>query len=276
MKKLLIAVAIVVSSISSYAMSTTAVRVGEQNERMTIRTDLIDNQQRPVVIINHGDVYGGGAEKFRRNVKPTFGMGETVVEWWHSKGFHVVAPLRRGYGQSGNHYSGDFNGCNNPDMFKAGKEQAEDVMATVQWVKSQPWFNGQIVLEGQSGGGSAVVFAAASNDPAVRAVVNFSGLRGSRNDGTPCGLEQQNTMMAQVGRATQVPQFWVYAANDPKISADVANKWANIVNRNGGNVKLLVTDPIYKKGEDNGHSVMIHTEMWNHVVTKFLKEALHS
>jgi dienelactone hydrolase len=162
-------------------------------------------------------------------------------------------------------------------MYDAIASQAEDVIAAAKWANSQQWSSGQMILEGQSGGGSAVVAAAAYNEPYIKGVVNFSGLRGSQDNGVPCGLEQQNEIMRSIGRATRTPQLWIYANNDAKIRADIATQWANIVNSSGGNVKLLITKSIMKEnGGDDGHSVMFHKELYETQMNSFLSSVMSS
>lgn len=273
MKNIIAAVMMFIASSVALAMTTDEADLGSY--MMVIRVDLLDDKPRPVVILNHGDVYGPRGEEFRRNVKPTFGMPKQLVNWWKSKGFHVVSPLRMGYGSSGHSYTGDFGGCRNPDMFNAIMNQAADVVAAVNYLKGKQWFNGNVILQGNSGGGAAVVYASVANDRTVRGIVNFSGLRGSKGDGIPCGVEQQKQMIQVAGKATRTPQLWIYAANDPKISVQVVKDWASTFQAEGGNLKLLITRPIYKRnGEDDGHAVMGKRELWDKEVTDFLRRVM--
>jgi dienelactone hydrolase len=103
------------------------------------------------------------------------------------------------------------------------------VLATVSWLRGEPWADARLVLlVGQSVGGLATVAAAAQHPAGVVGYVNFAGGTGGNPEHSPgrsCDPDQLTRLYAAYGRATTIPNLWVYAENDQYWGAAQPATW---------------------------------------------------
>ncbi|MFA5111898.1 MAG: CocE/NonD family hydrolase, partial [Desulfobaccales bacterium] len=163
----------------------------------------------PLVVLSHGTP---------RNPRQRVAQGRLRydAQSWEfvSMGFAVVIPMRRGYGHSEGPYAEDEGTCGQARFYEAGLESARDLRAAVAAVSRLPLIDPQrLVLAGHSSGGFASLVLASQGLPGVRGVINFSGGRGSMEEGN-CSPARLIEACALLGRHTRVPTLWVYAEND--------------------------------------------------------------
>jgi len=192
----------------------------------------------PVAVLNHGTPSG---DKGRR------AMGRwnepEPINALVDLGFAVVVPMRRGFGATGGRYNGSIGGCSNPDFYNGSLGAAEDIVATVNYVKSLPQVDSsRILLIGFSAGGIASMAAASMQPEGVKAVMNFSGGRGSGRSsskkGVPCYPERMASAIGIYAKNITVPVLWYYAENDSFFGPEVVKSWFASFQRSGAKGEL--------------------------------------
>lgn len=167
-------------------------------------------------------------------------------------GFEVIVPIRRGYGATGGTYAENPGSCNGPDFASAGRNAAQDILATIDYADTLPDVDREhIVLVGQSAGGFASLAAASYAPKGVVAVVNFSGGRGGRPTtapGQPCEPLRMAQVIGKFASTTTVPVFWHYVENDQYFSPDVVRTWYSAFVEAGGHGKLIIEKPFGRDG----------------------------
>jgi dienelactone hydrolase len=229
----------------------------------------------PVVVYSHGR---SGTEVERARTRPP--VMQSHVRYWLDKGFAVVAPIRPGYGQTGGADREDsgvrydiFGNCWGPPGFgRAAAAAREAVLATLAWIRQQPWADAsRIVLEGTSMGGLASIATAAVNPPGVVAYVNFAGGTGgdgSRAPGHSCGSADMRSLMSIYGAMTRVPGLWLYARNDSYWGTHWPRAWHRAFAEAGGPASFVMTDPV--PGAD-GHALLARgAPQWRPHVDRFI------
>lgn len=157
----------------------------------------------PVVIINHGKANGLAREQPRARYP---NATRTLVE----NGFMVVLPMRQGFAQSDGEFQTGWDPC---DIAQSGKEQAEDVLATLAYLRTRAEASrSNIILVGHSLGGLISLAAASEAPEGVRAVVNFAG--GWRNRLCKEWPTELIHAMRVYGSKTRIPTLWFYGEND--------------------------------------------------------------
>jgi len=89
-----------------------------------------------------------------------------------AQGFAVVVPMRRGYGGSEGNRVGNAGG----DLTRYGLENALDIQAAIQFLKTQPYADAKrIVVIGQSTGGLVTMAYLSVAEQGVLSGINFHG-----------------------------------------------------------------------------------------------------
>ena len=171
------------------------------------------------------------------------------------RGFAVIVPMRRGYGETGGAWAETYFRCSSPDYYAAGVQAARDLVATVEYARSLAYVHRErIILLGQSAGGFASIAAASHNPPGVIAVVNLSGGRGGRphtQPGEPCDPDNMTSAIARFAQTIRVPVLWHYAENDRYFAPVHVRAWFHAFESAGAPGTLVMQPPF---GED-GHGM---------------------
>jgi len=229
----------------------------------------------PLVVFSHGRASDLAS---RRHVLQ--GVSSEQVRYWVGRGFAVVSPVRPGYGpkgggdpeSSGAHFSGTGVCDRQPDYRHALAPAVKSVEATLAWAKGQAWADTRrIVLVGQSMGGFTTVGSGAQHWPGVIGYVNFAGGAGGSPELSPghsCDPRQLEQIFGELGKATQVPNLWVYAHNDQYFGPDEPPKW-HAAFAKGGSPTRFVHHPDLDDGD--GHGLSRHSrKIWGPYVDGFL------
>ncbi len=164
----------------------------------------------PIVVLSHGSPRSARERRATGRMRMV-----TQAEPFVAMGFAVLVPTRRGYGDSGGHWSEGYGSCAHPDYYSAGLASAVDLRAAVDAVRRAPWADGhRVLLVGQSAGGFGSVAASSLPFEGLAGVVNFAGGRGSLAPDSVCGESRLVQAMARYGAAARVPELWIYSAND--------------------------------------------------------------
>ena len=194
----------------------------------------------PLVVLSHGSPRSAqdrrldGRQRLAGQAEPFLVMG-----------YAALVPTRRGYGESGGEWAESYGPCRDPDYYAAGLASARDIRAAVDAVRGAPWADTRrIVLAGQSAGGFGSVAAAASSFEGLVGVVNFAGGRGSRGPDDVCGEEKLVEAMARYGRASRVPELWLYSENDRFFGPALVRRMVHAFVASGGDAQFVRAPPV--------------------------------
>jgi dienelactone hydrolase len=162
-----------------------------------------------------------------------------------NRGWLAVAVMRRGFGQSDGPLAVPLS-CQSTSFVERFSSDADDLAATLEAIESRPDADTtRVIAIGVSAGGGAVMALSARNPRNLRAVINISG--GLYAQGCP-----KEDVLVQAfkdfGTKSRVPTLWMYAKNDTSFSPEVVALMRNAFLDGGGNVKLVMFDPIGKDG----------------------------
>ncbi|HEY4248666.1 MAG TPA: alpha/beta fold hydrolase [Lacunisphaera sp.] len=210
--------------------------------------------RNPVVIFNHGSAGRGVAPA----VFVSHAWDPALI--FHSLGYTVVVPVRKGYGKS---EGANIEESTAPQGIQLDSA-VEDLDAVVEYLKAQPHVDPtRIVLAGQSRGGFLSVVYAGRNPDKVTGVLNFAG--GWWGEHMP-GADFNPIQFRQAGRTAKVPMLWLYAGHDSFYSLEYTEKNFQEFRAAGGKGRLLEVPEI--QGE--GHFLMSWPEKWTDAATAYL------
>ena len=225
----------------------------------------------PWIVLSHGTA-------LTREINRSIGRYRSlpVAREWVRRGYAVLVPIRRGYGASGGDTFGDSYGtCKRPDFRRAGEGGALDLLATVDWAKTQRDLDPKRwLLVGQSAGGFASIYTASKRPAGLVAVLAFAPGRGGRPDthpGEPCASNETGELFASIAAKIAVPVLWFYAQNDEYIGPRVQNLWFKSFQAGGGRGELFVAPPF---PERRGHGVFPSPKgipIWTREVARFFR-----
>jgi len=196
------------------------------------------------------------------------------IREWVKRGYAVIVPVRRGYGASGGGKFGDsYGNCSRPDFRGAGEGAALDLLATIEWAKTQRDLDPKRwLLVGQSSGAFASIYAASKHPDGLVAVLAFAPGRGGRPDthaGQPCAPDSMARLFASIAPDIAVPVLWFYAENDEFIGPAAARLWFDSFRKAGGQGDFVMLPPF---PERRGHGVYpsaTGTPLWTAAVATF-------
>jgi dienelactone hydrolase len=212
----------------------------------------------PLVVINHGKSPGNSHMQAR--YRPL-----NAVRYFLERNYVVFVPMRQGFSQSGGNYSD--GSCS---MDANGRNQAEDVQATIEFAHTLPYVDkGKTIVLGQSHGGwTTLAYGASNPDKSVKGLVNFAG--GLKNES--CGGWQSGLYRAalEFGEESKIPSIWFYGDNDSYFSREVSD--AMFLNYQKGNPKAEFI--AYGNFESDSHTLFTNRNgrvIWEPYLTKFLQ-----
>ena len=236
--------------------------------------------RREVVLFSHGSTGGWVTSPKEASGAPPL----SVVEFFVSRGFTVVAPMRRGVGFSTGTYreecpfnAGEYTLAENTAVSTTGLEEARrDTGAVVNQIifgKLVPT-NSKILLVGISRGGFLSLITAGQRPELAKGVVNFVGGWLSISDKWPesenaARLRFQCDQLASAGKRARVPTVWVYGARDGFYSETVTRQFFRAFMEAGGqgDYVFVAEHPL-----PNGHNIANQLALWGSRVDQFLSE----
>ncbi len=222
-----------------------------------------------LVVINHGSP-ANAADRPRQAVGT---CGQEAARWFLDRGFVVLFPLRRGYGDTGGQWAETYGRCDEADYVAAGLETARDIDAAVRFGTALPFVQpAHAVVVGVSAGGWGTVAYDSQPHPLVSAMVSMAGGRGGHQDGLPgrnCHPEKLAQAAGQFGKTATTPMLWVYAANDSFFAPPIAEALHESFTAAGGRTTFQQTGPYGTDGHrlfpGNGGSAI-----WGPMVAAYL------
>ena len=223
----------------------------------------------PWIVLSHGTATTAEANRAIGRYRPL-----PPIREWVRRGYAVIVPVRRGYGESGGEHFGDaYGGCARPDFRRAGEGAALDLLATIAWAKAERDLDTKRwLLVGQSAGGFASIYTATKHPDGLVAVLAFAPGRGGdpeKRPGEPCASDRMAELFASIAPHVPVPVLWFYAANDQFIGPRVQKLWFESFRSARGRGELVVIAPF---PERLGHGVFPSTRgipLWTSAVSRF-------
>jgi dienelactone hydrolase len=223
-----------------------------------------------VVVINHGSPVDGS-----QRARMTLPRYSALSSWFLARGYVVVLPLRRGYGETGGSWAETYGQCQNPDYYNAGLQGAADIKAALDFMRAQAYVApDRALIVGESAGGWATLAFSSQNPAGVSGMIDFAGGRGGHQrlpDGgigncTPNALV---TAAARYGATARVPTLWIYTANDSFFEPSLVRRMFDAYNGAGGRG---IYKPLGAFGNE-GHGLAgsdYGVAIWSGPVTEFL------
>jgi dienelactone hydrolase len=215
--------------------------------------------KHPVVIFNHGSTGPGIIP-----VTETY-RGAAPIEFFHSLGYIVVEPMRKGRGASeGPNVEEDESVAPDVQLDSA----IEDVHAVVEYLRTQTNVDSnRIVVSGVSRGGLLSVAYAGRYPEGVIGVINFSG--GWFGEGMPTA-DFNFKAFAEAGHNAKVPMLWLYGDHDSFYSLKFDEAEFKKFQEAGGRGEMVEVHDI--PGE--GHLLFLWMNRWQDKATGYLKMSL--
>lgn len=236
---------------------------------VTVWRDDAARQPHPILILNHGrdgDAQGRanmGRARYTANSK-----------WFAQLGFLVAVPTRIGYGETGGPDIEDTGVCNRKVYPPAYTAAAEQTLQVLQALRKRPDVAAdEVVVAGQSFGGTTAITVAALNPPGVKLALNFAGGAGGnpkQSPQEPCLPASIEAMFRGYGKTARVPTLWVYTENDMYFGPAYPRQWFGAFQQAGG-VGEHVLFPAH--GSD-GHSLFTAApQVWRPRVLEALRRS---
>jgi dienelactone hydrolase len=226
---------------------------------------------RPLVVINHGSP-ADGSERGAMT-RPRY---PALSSWFVARGYVVVLPLRRGYGETDGEWAEAYGPCDNADYYDAGLRAASDIKATIDFMRHQPFVAAdRTIVVGHSAGGWATLALSSLNPPGVSGMIDFAGGRGGQqeldDDGNTGNCSPKALVWAagKYGTTARVPMLWISAANDSFFAPALVRAMVDAYKGAGGRVTYR---PLGKFGHD-GHTLASSDSgvaLWSRPVADFL------
>jgi dienelactone hydrolase len=224
-----------------------------------------------LIIINHGSPPNAAD-------RPKMRVGrcqQEAAQWFLSRGYVVVFPLRRGYGETGGAWAENTGGCPNPDYVRGGLETARDIDAVVNYAAGLPFVRHEgAVVVGQSAGGWGAIAYDSAPHPKVAAFIVMAGGRGGHMHSQPnnnCRPDLLADAAGRFGKTATTPMLWIYAANDSFFAPPIARALWHSFTTAGGKADLQQPGPY----DEDGHHLFFGPEgskVWGPLAERYLTE----
>jgi dienelactone hydrolase len=222
-----------------------------------------------VVVLNHGV---GASREARLLESPQLFLHTAAA--FAARGYAVVMPLRRGFGDSGGVFAESPGSCSDPHFRRGERAAAADALAAYTFAQKLPYVDpSRMMLAGQSAGGVVSLYAASESPPGLLAVMAFAAGRGADaggQPGVPCAAAALGALFQEMGKAIKVPTLLYYAENDLFFGPSTARMWFSRLHEGAPNAELVV-QPAF---ESNGHFVFTDPDgerSWLPAVEDFLR-----
>lgn len=238
----------------------------------------VKNDRHEVVLFSHGSTAG----EIRSPKEPWEGPPVSLLRFFTTRGYTVVAPMRRGRGESSGTYVEEcaiyLGKCTLAQQTAMTERSLREAMLDTAAVLDQVVFgrlvprDSKILLAGVSRGGFLALMAAAARPKQVRGVVNFVGGWMSVSDKYPADenqqrLDEQTRRLGQAGKQGQAPSIWIYAARDPFYSESTTRQFFRAYEEGGGKGEYVF---VADHALPSGHTVASNLALWETSVDAFL------
>ena len=223
----------------------------------------------PVVILSHGSPGAAWEREAMGRYRPL-----PQIRQFIERGYAVIVPMRRGYGETGGDWAERYGTCVAPDYYRAAREGAKDLVGVVEFARTLRYVKrDQVLLVGQSAGGIASMAADSENPPGVVGVVNLAGGRGGRpytHPGDPCVAANMTEAIGKLARTIKVPVLWHYSENDQFFAPRHVQAWFRAFEQAGAPGQLVMQPPF----RWDGHGIFgadSGIPIWTAAFDRFMK-----
>jgi dienelactone hydrolase len=236
----------------------------------------VKNDRREVVLFSHG-----GAGGLARSPKEALDAPpRPLIRFFVSRGYTLVAPLRRGRGESTGTYVEECSlyvgQCDQMALTERGvREALLDTNAVIDQLilgRLVPR-ESKIVVAGHSRGGFLSLILAAERPTLANAVINFAGGWLATTDNLSAVENQQRTeaqaiRLARAAKDARVPTIWIYAVRDPLYKDTFPPELLRSWREAGGQAEFV---HITEHSMPNAHQVPSDATLWGRQMDVFMK-----
>jgi dienelactone hydrolase len=236
------------------------------------------NDRHEVVLFSHGST-GGGVISAKEAV---YNPPRSIIRFFTSRGYTVVAPMRRGAGESSGtsreecaYHAKQCTLAENRATVEAGlREAVLDTKAVLHQIVSGKLLprNMKVVFSGVSRGGFLSLVMAGEDPEVTKGVLSFVGGLISISEEWPVEENRarlrlhQDRLTAAAARTT-APSFWVYAARDTFYPDSTTRKFFRAYTKAGGKAEYFY---VPSHSLENGHLVATSLPLWEEAADTFL------
>ncbi|MEY4884317.1 MAG: hypothetical protein RIS34_2171 [Pseudomonadota bacterium] len=220
----------------------------------------------PLVVFNHGR-----ATPDKRAAQGRY-RPESAARYLVAKGFVVLVPTRVGYWETYGDFDPEQSGqCNSTRVEPMSIAASDQVLATVDYAKTQPYIDAsRWLVAGVSVGGLTSIATVGRNPKGLLGGINFSGGSGGNpdaNPGRPCSPANLARYWGSLAKSASVPMLWLYWQNDKYWGEDIPKDWHKAWQDGGGRAEFRSFPPV---GEDGHSGLSMDMNTWLPVVDEFL------
>jgi len=238
----------------------------------------VKKDRHEVVLYSHGSTGG----LIRSPKEPGDAPPPSVMHFFVSRGYTLVAPMRRGRGESTGTYVEEcafyLGECTlsqqTATLDRSLREASLDTEAVIEQVVGRLVTEGsKIILAGNSRGGFLSLMMAGQHPQLVKGVVNFVGGWLSINEKYPLA-DQKTRLQVQIERLTDAakhdtaPTIWIYADRDPFFTEDARRAFLGAWRDGGGQAEDVF---VAQHALRIGHLVATEASLWEPQLGAFLK-----
>lgn len=234
---------------------------------LVIIEDDASKEPRPVVIFGHG--YPGNNQNI--STRLWLYTHRKAFEEFVKLGFNVVMPLRIGQGGTGGQTL--EHGCemSSEDYAERIKNIGVQIVQTANWVKQQEFAKpDQLILVGQSAGGSGTIGLSADEKNPFKLLINFAAGSGKdRSPDFPCSPETYAERLSVYGKESKSEMLWIYGLGDTFWGKNWPVKWMEAYKSAGGKVEFHHVNAQTLEG----HNLFRNSpEVWLPIVKQYLEK----
>ena len=238
----------------------------------------VKSDRHEIVLYSHGSTAGWSRSPKEQGDAPA----PAVLRFFLSRGYTVVAPMRRGRGESSGTYVEEcpvYAGrCSPADQVALGDRGLREALLDTNAVLDQIVYrlvprNSKFIAAGHSRGGFLSLILAGERPEIVKGIVNFAGGWQATNDRvTPEDhkhrVEVQAIPLSRAAKQAKAPSIWIYADRDPLYNEagrqGILKAWRD----GGGKAEyILVTEHTLP----NPHAIPSNASYWEAQLDTFLK-----
>lgn len=215
----------------------------------------------PAYIQNHGSMTAQEAGGTPWTFITKGSLSDTLAK----NGYVVLLLARRGYrGSEGTAYtysqnqtSGGYNGRRVADVMRGAEEEADDVVAALDYLLTLPYVDKDHVGVGGVSLGGLVSVMAAARDPRFKALISMAGGYRQGSHGAPDeAWGPLQGIWEDAARRIHVPVLILWSKNDMILEGDVGRELEKDLRLAGKRVEMTV----YPEFQQNGHYLFSRPE----------------
>lgn len=263
-----------------------AVDDAQDRGRITLATFIyrpLKANRNQVVLFSHGSTNGQTIDPR----EPSQVVPCSLKNYFLSRGYTLVAPMRRGRGESTGAFVEECARNTDPRCTPRANREASDAalaqaLADSRAVLDQIVFGKlakpgqQVILAGHSRGGLLSLALAAERPGQTAAVINFSGgwlgFQAPLAQGEEGRLRQQwhGDRLRRFGKGFGGPTLWLYAPEDPLLGEAVTRQFHAEYRAGGGAADYRA---LSGPSLENGHLLIQESPLWAAAADAFLAVA---